>query len=632
MTVPMLRLSAADRPGEIEARREGGVPDDFWLRAAAEWGAAGPAPDVAVLVPLERFVGRLDWLVPACRAHGVGVAPCDRVRALLEGLRADDERWQEDLRGPRRIPDAALDAVLARGRFRRPLRPPQRDNVARLLAVRHGAELSVPGAGKTAVAAAVYEAHHGAGEVAQMLVVAPLAAHDAWLEEARRWFDPPPRVARFDGTIDVAAEWLLVNYHRLTAAFAELAAWVAARPTLLVMDEAHKLKRGRCGAWGACGLDLAVRARRRLALTGTPAPHALTDLAALAEFLYPGRGRLILPPAWLADDTPASARRVADRLRPLFVRTTKPQLGLDPPDYHVVRRPLAGAQADLYRALLGVTAAALGDGPDLRELGQSVMRLLMAATNPALLSPAPEPAAAAAAYRPPRPAPPGTALAELLRRYDVHETPWKYRKAAQLVDQVLRRPPAPRRGRREVAKVIVWSCFPENLRRLAGLLARFEPAVIHGRVPSEVTQPAAELTRERELDRFRNDDACRVLLANPSATGEGVSLHTACHDAIYLDRIFAAATYWQSVDRIHRLGLEPGEATNVWVLISAGTIDEEVERRLAAKTRRLARLLDDPDLVPMALPDGDDEEPDFAALDEGDLAALFAHLRGDDAP
>ena len=72
-------------------------------------------------------------------------------------------------------------------------------------------------------------------------------------------------------------------------------------------------------------------------------------------------------------------------------------------------------------------------------------------------------------------------------------------------------------------------------------------------------------TRESELGRFRSESDCLVLLANPAALGEGVSLHETCNDAIYLERTFNAGQYLQSLDRIHRLGLPPGAA-------SAGTI------------------------------------------------------------
>lgn len=134
-------------------------------------------------------------------------------------------------------------------------------------------------------------------------------------------------------------------------------------------------------------------------------------------------------------------------------------------------------------------------------------------------------------------------------------------------------------------------------------------------------------TRESELRRFRIDDDCRVLLANPAAMSEGVSLHHVCHDAIYVERTFNAGQYLQSIDRIHRLGLAPGTETRITFLVSRGTIDETVDDRVRVKAERLASMLSDANLVTMALPD---EEAYGSWVDADDLEALLVHLgRGD---
>ncbi len=109
---------------------------------------------------------------------------------------------------------------------------------------------------------------------------------------------------------------------------------------------------------------------------------------------------------------------------------------------------------------------------------------------------------------------------------------------------------------------------------------------------------------------------------------EGVSLHETCHDAVYLERTFNAGQYLQSLDRIHRLGLAPGIETNVTFLLSVGSIDEAVDGRVSLKAERLGAMLDDPDLVAMALPD--DEDYGEIIEDVGDLRALFEHLSGAD--
>ena len=203
------------------------------------------------------------------------------------------------------------------------------------------------------------------------------------------------------------------------------------------------------------------------------------------------------------------------------------------------------------------------------------MYLLEAATNPSLLIAGSHPHDPVLFRHPPLDVPRDTQLDDLLRAYHTYETPWKF----EFLKNAVKNNAA--LGR----KTLVWSNFIRNLETLhRHELKGFQPAMVHGGVED----------RDSELRRFRSDPNCQVLLANPAALGEGVSLHHDCHDAIYLERTFNAGQYLQSVDRIHRLGLSPDTETRVSILESAGTIDEIVERRVREKTERLGKLLHDP--------------------------------------
>lgn len=271
-------------------------------------------------------------------------------------------------------------------------------------------------------------------------------------------------------------------------------------------------------------------------------------------------------------------------------------------------------QEEIYEALRTRMRRALRSTARERalfgDMGGVVMYLLEAATNPALLANAIGGAAAPTIW-PPDPIPPDSTLAERVLNYPRHETPRKFDKLAALVAQ----------NAEQGRKTLVWSNFIVNLHELARILAPYEPALIYGAIPSG--DSATGPTRESELRRFRSDDDCQVLLANPAAMSEGVSLHHTCHDAIYVDRTFNAGQYLQSLDRIHRLGLEPGTDTRITFLVSNGTIDETVDGRVRIKAERLSEMLSDPNLVTMALPD---EEAYGSWIDDDDLDALFAHL------
>jgi hypothetical protein len=124
-----------------------------------------------------------------------------------------------------------------------------------------------------------------------------------------------------------------------------------------------------------------------------------------------------------------------------------------------------------------------------------------------------------------------------------------------------------------------------------------------------------------------------VLVANPAACSEGISLHRVCHHAIYVDRSYNAGHFLQSVDRIHRLGLQPGIETHVYVLESiapgvVGSIDYAVRRRLVEKLHTMAQALEDADLRRLALDEELGDEPLDYDIQLEDIADLIDELSG----
>ncbi len=60
----------------------------------------------------------------------------------------------------------------------------QQRDLAKLLELAHGANFSVPGAGKTRVGLAVFQARRDVGQVNRLLVVCPKSAFESWRAEA----------------------------------------------------------------------------------------------------------------------------------------------------------------------------------------------------------------------------------------------------------------------------------------------------------------------------------------------------------------------------------------------------------------------------------------------------------------
>jgi SNF2 family DNA or RNA helicase len=620
---PEIAISLRPDGGTVEIRRDDGFPEPIWLGVRAEWGADGRDSSRLVVVPLERFMTRRNSFVQRARALGFDVRLDDGIKAAIDGLKETRRALDRHMAQPGSLSEEEVADLLSRGRYKRELRVFQIRDLTRLLRLEHGANFSVPGAGKTAVAYAIYEAERVRGRVDRLFVVAPLSAFGAWEDEAVECLRDPPTPLRYSGgRLPRATEVVLVNYQRLVASYTQIAAWVRSHETMVVLDEAHRMKRGRRGEWGNACLDLAYLARRRDVLTGTPAPQGPGDFIALVDYLWPGQAVRILPTAVSATRLPADITgQVADAIRPLFSRTTKGELGLPKITRTIVRVPLRGLQADIYAAIRGMYAGSLTvphrDERDLRRLGRVTMYLLEAATNPKLLAAGSADADPEVFRHPPLEVAPGSRLAELIESYNVHETPPKFVKLMALVKA------SADRGR----KTLIWSNFVRNILILRDMLVRYEPVVYYGDVPAYADDGVIE-SRTEGIGRFRSDPNCMVLIANPAAMGEGVSLHRECHDAIYLERTFNAGQYLQSVDRIHRLGLPDDQETRITLLETESTIDEVVDARVATKAERLYKMLQDPDPNTISLPD---EEDYGAAIDEEDVAALFAHLRGEDA-
>jgi SNF2 family DNA or RNA helicase len=505
----------------------------------------------------------------------------------------------------------------SRGFTRRALKAFQLRDIERLVSLPHGANFSVPGAGKTTVAFALHLLTNEPGQ--HLLVISPKSAFPAWQEVVADCLDPgapdgnAPFLVLDGGTQDIdrslrsGATRFLMTYDLMVRQTDLMAGYLARQPVHLILDEAHRMKAGLNSQRGAFLINVAGLPARRDILTGTPMPQGPSDLAAQLAFLWPGQGL----------DLQVS-RGVAPRdvLGQLYVRTTKQELGIPPARRHFRQIEMGDGQKALYgivrsEALRQLTTAIRGRDQgdvDFVRARRSVMRLLQLSTNPIL------------------------ALHGMAG--DVVGL------NSGVIDQVLADGPslkmqAVEAHARELAssgrKIVIWTIFTDTLHELERMLADLNPVTLYGAVPSGDVADLA--TREGRVSRFHRDPACRVLIANPAAAGEGISLHTVCHNAIYVDRSYVSTHYLQSIDRIHRLGLPPGTDTNIYIYqtkapAGLGSIDYSVSRRLATKIRGLQQLLDDPDLHELALDEENADDPIDYDVELQDLVDLVEELEG----
>ncbi|RKT83626.1 SNF2 domain-containing protein [Saccharopolyspora antimicrobica] len=572
---------------------------DELVQLAARFPSWVQLGSLAISIDLDDLLGRLK-LINGWPDH-TGVEWEPELAELVRGNLQDAATVKSRLNPTRAVEELGSAEVLAAlgDDWIGDLRTFQLRDVAKLLSLHHGANFSVPGAGKTRVALAVYAAQRNAGKVRRLLVVCPKSAYEAWQFETGACFRHPLRTQIFERVADGWAEVLIVNYERLDRSIAALAGWLQSEPSMIILDEAHRMKLGSRGTYGAACMALGPLARRRLILTGTPAPNGAKDLESLMGFVWPGYGHRTVATAVGGGDL-AYASSV---LRPLFTRTTKQELGLPMVDSKVRYVDMPPLHHEIYSSLVGGLSETT-QRDDLRSLGKTALRLLMAATSPALLL------EGATKYEPlsyqlePLEVPRNASLFELLQKLPSYELSPKYKEAVAIVADNAAK------GR----KTLVWTTFVRSLTTLEKLLEKFRPAVVYGGTPD----------REAELQRFRHDPNCMVLLSNPATLGEGISLHQVCHDAVYVDRDFMAGRFLQSLDRIHRLGLDPNTETRVTVLAARDSIDITVDERLTQKLEFMGKVLDDPSVQQLS---DLQEEPSVAGgLDASDVRALLRHM------
>lgn len=520
--------------------------------------------------------------------HGIEFEPSTRAETLLLSALSNEKNFQSALKAPLRNPTELSKTLRASG-FKRTLTKEQLRNVSKLASLPAGATFSVPGAGKTTEALAYYWLARAPGD--RLLVVAPKNAFAAWEEQLAECITPTPEILRLRGGADAVRNLLdrnpdcaIITYQQLAIVKAQIARFVTSKPTFLFLDESHRMKKGVDGVLGNAVLSLSHLPKAKLILSGTPLPNSRADLIPQFDFLYP--------------EIRAEETTVEQLIQPIYVRTTKAELGLRKPSRKFVEIEMSQAQRKLYDLLRSEEARQASsllkswDRNALRALGRSSVRLLQLASNPALIANLP------------------ITQTDLLREVLSEGQSTKIAHACKRA--------------RELAgkdrKTIIWSCFVPNVELLASQLRDLGADFIHGGVEAGSEEDSD--SREAKIRRFHDDKSSFVLVANPAACSEGISLHKACHNAIYIDRNYNAAQYLQSEDRIHRLGLSPTTRTEIEILVSPNSIDDSVRRRLEAKVAKMAKVLNDKSLsIEETTTDPDDE-----SIDDLDARDILAHL------
>lgn len=421
------------------------------------------------------------------------------------------------------------------------------------------------GCGKSLVGVSLAGCLYQYGTVSRVLVVAPLSILGVWQEEFGKFADFPYSLTVLNGSLAKKKEQLanvennglqivVVNYESAWRLEKELLAYNA---DLIIADEAHRMKENRSKQ--SQGMHhIGDKARYKLLLTGTVITNKELDVFSQYRFLNPqifGTSFFAFRNQYFdmggyGNHTPIFRKyKTTDFLQKLHsvaFRVTKAEC-LDLPEIteEVRTVDLEDTAFEVYKGI---------EDESYAELEKSEV------TAPNIL----------------------TRLMRLSQITGGHlkdddgkmNTVSKAKLAAlsDIIDSCME----------ENKKLVIMGRFVAELDDIQALLEKKKIgyAVVRGDVKD----------RDKEIQRFQRDDACRVFVGQIAAAGLGITL-TAASTMVFYSLDYSMANFEQAKARIHRAGQK--ENCHYIYLVCRNTLDRKVLRALQKKIDLAKLLVDD---------------------------------------
>lgn len=421
------------------------------------------------------------------------------------------------------------------------------------------------GLGKTLQSLAVMKA---LGAETPFLVICPTSLIGTWQKEAEKWLPEwtslvlhgSGREAKYE---NVSSSQIVITSFALAAR--DLDKLRDIQWSGIFVDEASIMRNPDTQSAKAIA---ALKAKVRVALTGTPIENGVGDVWSIFRFLLPGylgprkdfKERYEKPvSAGIADK--ATMARLRSRLSPFMLRRLKTEVAKDLPAKIICVRscPMTSAQSDVYHSLLKDGQAVIEEfATDKQAARMQVLTLLLrlrqAASEPRLLG------------------------------LDEKSVSGKMESLDELLDEALN----------GGHKVLIFSQFTTMLDLIGQSLE--EKKIVFCKLTG------ATANRQREVDRFQRKDGPKVFLISLKAGGYGLTL-TEADTVIHVDPWWNPAVEAQATDRAHRIGQT--RPVTVYKLITEGTVEEKILALQAKKSEILAGAFDESAPVMSGLSDSD---------------------------
>ena len=379
-----------------------------------------------------------------------------------------------------------------------------------------------------------------------------------------------------------------------------------------VVDEAHYIKQLN-GVWANAVLEISRYCSVRCAITGTPIPNKYSDVFNLIDLLW-GKNQILSSEDKIRIETAEKNKKakyaqeiVRGAISPFFYRVRKTDLKLKsqiflPP--HIIR--MNEVEGSIYKAIVTKIRSYtkqdyLSNIEIVHQLRRGrIMRLRQCVSYPKMMRSVIEGYSENLIDA-------DSQVLDWIINYDKLEKPAKLGYLLNLIKEF----------RDKKLKVVIWSNFIESIELISNSLTQngHPNKLIYGKTPTELTGISEEETRESIIREFVDPTRqLDILVANPAACAESISLHKTCETAIYYDLSYNCAQYLQSLDRIHRVGGSEDKEAFYNFLQYANSIDQDIKNNLEIKASRMSELIDE-DFSIYSLNMFEDDDEDLNAYD-----------------
>lgn len=315
------------------------------------------------------------------------------------------------------------------------------------------------------------------------------------------------------------APFYIINYDLLINEVKRIQMFLRIKKAAIVLDESHRIKDPKSKAAQAL-FSLSPLAKKRIIISGTPIANKPFDIWAQFYFLDCGKKFGSNYESFKKDFSvdlknnkfnKEKMSSLREAINSISIRRLKGDvLELPNKKFESVYVDLIGIQKDMYDQLkeeLYLEVIQM-NGDQIRDDAENILKRLLRlnqiASNPRLID------------------------------KEYNEDPAKFLKLDDIIKKIV--------AKKE--KVIIWTSFIDNILSLKVRYRKHSPVTIYGKMSIE--------ERNKSVNKFIKDSDCKIMIANPAAAREGLTL-TIANNAIYLDRSFNLVDYIQSQDRIHRI-------------------------------------------------------------------------------